>query len=766
MTETTRLRFVFGLSVLFCLSWTANGQSIPFDQEIIDSSGPQDPWMKAVGDIDGDGRLDLIVAGRAGPVVFYHNPSWSKVTIHADIGTAETTTDVTVGDIDGDGDQDVAVANGNWYENPLPNGNPLNGSWQKHTYDSARGHDVYIVDLDGDGDADIVKRDQNSNGAEIRFLRQDSDGSWTLRTISDVPSGEGLNVSDLDGDGDLDIIIPQYWYENTGDIVAGSWQKRSYSNTYTYAKAAVAIADINRDGRDDIVLSPAEAEGSQYRVSWFATPVNPQSQSNFSETIIQNNVETVVHSLDVADFNSDGHLDIVTAKMHQGSNPVEIIVHVNNGDGLSWSPEVVGKQGSHNIHVGDFDGDGDADFFGANWDSNAPDGGKIMLWRNQFNGGVASLPLNQWERHVIDSNKPWRAVFIQFADIDRDGKQDIVTGGWWYRNPGDVAQNWTRNTIGSGLNNMAAVHDIDGDGDMDVLGTQGQGSDTNDTFVWADNNGSGQFTIRANIANGDGDFLQGIAIDSFSPGGPQEIALSWHQGGKGIQTLTIPNSPASQTWAWQQISSTSQDEQLSSGDIDRDGDIDLLLGTRWLRNDGGSWSVHTVNGTGGNPDRNRLADINGDGRMDAVVGFEAISVSGKLAWYENPSNATNNWSERIIANVIGPMSLDVGDLDQDGDLDVVAGEHNLTNPSSARVFVFENTNGSGTNWTQHTVYTGDEHHDGTQLVDIDADGDLDIISIGWDNPRVVLYENLAINGNAPPSVDTIAPAAPTGLRVE
>jgi hypothetical protein len=174
------------------------------------------------------------------------------------------------------------------------------------------------------------------------------------------------------------------------------------------------------------------------------------------------------------------------------------------------------------------------------------------------------------------------------------------------------------------------------------------------------------------------------------------------------------------------------------------------MGTKWLRNDSTSgnenWTPVTLNNTSGDPDRNQLADINGDGRLDAVVGFEAVSTIGKLAWYEQPADANSTWTEHVIANIIGPMSLDVGDLDKDGDIDVVVGEHNIANSSSARLIVFENLDGKGGNWKSHIVYTGDEHHDGAQLVDIDNDGDLDIISIGWGHGRVLLYENTAQSG--------------------
>jgi hypothetical protein len=139
-----------------------------------------------------------------------------------------------------------------------------------------------------------------------------------------------------------------------------------------------------------------------------------------------------------------------------------------------------------------------------------------------------------------------------------------------------------------------------------------------------------------------------------------------------------------------------------------------------------------------------------------VVGFEAISIPGKLAWYEQPVTATDIWTEHVIANVVGPMSLDVADMDDDGDLDVVVGEHNLSNPASATLWVFENADGVGTTWNQHEVSTGDEHHDGAQVVDVDNDGDLDIVSIGWGHDDVLLYENLAID-------DTVVDLTPPTL---
>ena len=173
--------------------------------------------------------------------------------------------------------------------------------------------------------------------------------------------------------------------------------------------------------------------------------------------------------------------------------------------------------------------------------------------------------------------------------------------------------------------------------------------------------------------------------------------------------------------------------------------IAATVGTADRLDDSGSagWSPFTLNNSSGSPDRNQLADVNGDGRLDAVVGYEATNSLGKLAWYEQPTNPTGIWTEHVIDNIIGPMSVGVRDMDFDGDLDVVAGEHTKRDPSAGRLFVFENADGQGTSWTRHLVYTGDEHHDGAHIVDIDGDGDYDIVSIGWVNDKVVLYENLS-----------------------
>jgi hypothetical protein len=451
--------------------------------------------------------------------------------------------------------------------------------------------------------------------------------------------------------------------------------------------------------------------------------------------------------------NGDGHLDILCGEMRKwgpkDNAGARMWVLYGDGAGKFTATELPAGYGHHEAKLADLDGDGRLDILDKPYIQETP---AVHVWLNRA-APAQKLALDRWQRHVIDAERPWRALFVYPADIDGDGRKDIVSGAWWYRNPGAPGGVWERRTIGAPLNNAVAIFDFDNDGRPDILGSPWNGAGRRPEFVWARNNGGGEFTVHQNAAKGEGDFVQGIAAARYAGGGPVEVALSWHRFGKTTQMLTVPADPAKDAWTWRKISDVAQEEQVTAGDIDRDGKIDLLLGTRWLRNGGQEWTPHTLNPTEGDPDRNRLADINGDGRLDAVVGFESISVPGKLAWYEQPADATGTWTEHIIGNPTGPMSLDVADMDGDGDLDVVLGEHNLKQPETARLLVFENLDGKGAKWALRTASTGDEHHDGAQTVDIDGDGDLDVISIGWGHPRVLLYENKAIDAARPLAED-------------
>lgn len=704
--------------------------SVPVEHVVVDRNAPGDPWGKAVGDINGDGRPDLVVGGHdGGGLVWYENPGWEKRVIARE---GIFSTDHEVADIDGDGRNDVVSLMEDrlvWFRN-------AGDRWIIEEIDRERLHDVEIADLDGDGRQDIVARGQlafEGSGDRVHLYFQRTQGGWDQRAV-EVPAGEGLKVQDIDGDGRPDIVINSIWLKNPPHR-DGAWQQHVYTRRWTWKHTYVAVGDINGDGRLDIVLSPAETAGERYRISWFEAPRDRTQE--WAEHVIDAGVEAVHHFVGVADFDMDGRADVVSAMMHQGKPPAEVKIYLNQDKGRTWSKQVLSAKGSHSMRIVDIDGDGDPDLFGANW------GGKNQhpeLWINSTCKPVLGCPC--WRRHEIDSSRPGKAVFINAVDLDGDGNVDIAAGSWWYRNPGNPAGAWERRAFGEPAYDVVLLADLDGDGDTDALATRWRQEKDDARFVYAENDGLGHFTLHTDMPVGAGDFLQGVALGRFTAGDRWQIALSWHLPDKGVWLLTVPAEPARQPWPLKRISSISQDEALSAGDIDGDGRPDLLLGTIWLRNEGDKWRPFVIDPARTNPDRNRLADINGDGRLDAIVGFEAISQAGDVVWYQQGSDATKPWIRHPVGTVTGPMSLDVADIDDDGDLDIIVGEHDLKNPVSARLVLFENLNGKGTQWREHVIYTGDEHHDGAVALDIDGDGDLDVLSIGWGHGKVLLYERL------------------------
>jgi uncharacterized repeat protein (TIGR01451 family) len=594
---------------------------------------------------------------------------------------------------------------------------------------------VVPADIDGDGDTDLVTAEKNGVGW---YENEDGLGHFEPLVLISVSSNpvRFIEVTDLDGDGDLDIVAATTldhtiaWYENEDG--AGTFGQKKIISVETEPLMSGYIIDIDGDGDLDLIAS-----SNGYTLAAWYENVDGAGSFGPKKTIYSGQI-TAPTTIYAGDIDGDGDMDVVCASRYPFFMTLAWFRN-EDGEGNFSAPISFSDQASglYPVITADVDGDGDLDILSSN---------KLDWYENL--DGLGSFGPQQ----VLASPGDLGAISIHVADLDNDGDLDVVSGR------GDSVNNaitWNKNDGQGGFGNYiqfsmqpyeqaksVRTADIDNDGDLDVIAAL-----TSGTLVWYENlDGLGAFgpinwvskqarevkMVQAEDLDNDGD-LDLVSASQY------DDKVAWYENEDGNATFTR-----------QRIVSLSVDKAATvrAGDIDGDGDLDLLYGS--LAGDKVFWNEN-LDGLGNygeavliytqpyGPNDLFPADIDGDGDLD-VVSTRVGMYADNLRWYENetPTEPYWNFQEISISPGFDPTLIQAADIDGDGDLDILGSE---TGVISSDMYWFRNLDGNGNFSNGKAPGAFQDKPNASYAADLDSDGDLDILSCSQDDDKIFWFEN-------------------------
>jgi hypothetical protein len=656
----------------------------------------------ALGDLDADGDLDLVAGSTAGTFAYFENtgtatsPAFVARTGAAnplngqDVGGVSTP---TLGDLDQDGDLDVVSGEDTGVFNVFENtGSATSAVFvaRTGTANPLAGEDEGIhstptfLDLDADGDPDLLVGEFNGG-----FSRYDNLGGLVSPAVTSIPNTlpaySSPTLGDLDGDADVDILVGTSsgdlrYFENTGSITSPAFVARTgaanpLNGVDVGSRSRPAFVDIDADQDLDLFVgeftgpfSYFENTGSKTTPAFVLRPSHPLNEGDLSQIFYTE------ANVAFGDIDADGDLDaffgmdeIVFFLWNHGSASEAHFTFIQG----SLNPLQVGFPFAANLALGDVDGDRDLDAVVGEGS------GDFLYFENT--GTVTDA---QFVQHTSTSN---------LANLNL------------FQHP----------TIATGVVPYPALGDLDGDGDLDLV-------------------------------SGNAAAVTLVHFESFirqHPRATRQIGSANPLDGRDVGSLSAP----------------------ALADLDGDGDADVVAGETggtfsFFENTQSATNPKYVPRTGvtnplngrdvGSDARPALGDLDGDGDFDLLAG----NLAGGFDYFANTGDAEQPQFAAGVANPFGIAGVastnsapTLGDVDSDGDLDLLVGAY-----YSAYVY-FENT-GSRTSPAfverDDGTLSGNPFEDldlsyyaAPALGDFDADGDLDLFA-GTEAGRFVYFENL------------------------
>lgn len=380
-----------------------------------------------------------------------------------------------------------------------------------------------------------------------------------------------------------------------------------------------------------------------------------------------------------------------------------------------------------------------------------------------------------FEHVVIDENIGGRTAI---GDIDGDGFNDIVVHTWssdrgkqndgkigWYKYP-----NWRRYSIvdsGHIFGDGVLAVDLDKDGDNDVV--TAKGSDNEASIFWYENPGGKAASgwKEHKIATVErGSEVKDVEVHDMDHDGKLDVVVRT----KHKFAVYFQESPDS----WIEVKTDNAErEGMTIGDLDGDGDYDVVMNGFWLENPRrprkDTWKRHDIDPmwykdiTGGWQDHSVMADakdLNNDGKVDVILSHSE-KTGFAVTWYEsaNPKGGPDAWTKHEVGIVDYCHTLRGDDVDLDGDIDIVAAT--LIRKKIPEICVFINE-GKGLTWRKQPLAAVSAYK--AKTGDIDNDGDIDIVTArSWDMGPLQLWRNtfsstageIGVGASPPPEAEVM-----------